>query len=280
MAVANHNNGLFIGKVGNTVSYMLNGQYVMRTIGKYKGKRSIKQLANMMSMKVTTSFLSSVQSFIDVGFGLEAMGTNKNAFNLATSAVKKNAVKGEYPNLSIDYSKVLLSRGTVPAPEGVSISKTDQGVLIKWEEAPPGPLRRGQDGVMVLVYFPEQNFSLATFHAGKRKDGSCCFEVPKSYLHKHMEVYISFRQSDGKAVSDSVYAGNLNAEHETVKDIENNKRYTETKQRFDVIDAILKKKLILSGAGMIIYDKQYRHLIKEYEVLREKLKNMPGKSRS
>jgi len=30
----------------------------MRTIGKYKGKRSIKQLDNVMSMKVTMKFLA------------------------------------------------------------------------------------------------------------------------------------------------------------------------------------------------------------------------------
>src|SRR6187551_228641 len=127
MAIANHNNGLFIGKVGNTVSYMLNGKYVMRGIGKSKKKLSDKQLANMMSMKVTMKFLCSLKPFVDAGFGLEAMGTDKNAFNLATAAVKKHAITGEYPNLGIDYSKVQLSKGSVPAPEEVSISKADQG---------------------------------------------------------------------------------------------------------------------------------------------------------
>ena len=279
MAVANHNNGLFIGKVGNTVSYMLNGKYVMRTIGKSKKKRSIKQLANMMSMKVTTSFLCAVKPFIEVGFGLEASGTDKNAFNLATSVVKKHAVKGEYPDLSIDFSKVLISRGTVPAPERVVLSKTDQGILIKWDETAPGPLRRLQDSVMVLLYFPETNYSLMTFHAGKRKDGSCLYELPKSYQHKPVEVYISFKQADGKAVSDSIHAGTLNGKYATIDNIENNKLYRETKARFDLIESILKKKLVLSN-GMIINNKPYKHLTREYEALKEKLKNMPGKSLS
>ncbi|EDM38027.1 hypothetical protein PBAL39_16419 [Pedobacter sp. BAL39] len=279
MAIANHNNGLFIGKVGNTVSYLLNGKYVMRTIGKSKKKRSDKQLANLMSMKVTMKFLCSLKPFVDAGFGLEAMGTDKNAFNLATAAVKKQAIKGEYPNLSIDYSRVILSSGTVPAPEGVSISKADQGVLIKWGEALPGPVRRLEDGVMVLLHFPEANHSMMTFHAGKRKDGSCFYELPKSYQNRHIEAYISFRQSDGKAVSDSVYAGSLNADYETDKDIENNKRYMETKARFEVVEAILKKKLVLSN-GMIINNKPFKHLTREYQVLKEQLKNTPGKSPS
>ncbi|EDM34477.1 hypothetical protein PBAL39_19340 [Pedobacter sp. BAL39] len=279
MAIANHNNGLFIGKVGNTVTYLLNGKYVMRTIGKSKKKLSDKQLANLMSMRVTMKFLCSLKPFVDAGFGLEAVGTDKNAFNLATSAVKKHAIKGEYPNLNIDYSKVLLSRGTVPAPEGVSISKADHGILIKWDEARPGQARRLEDSVMVLLHFPETDNSMMTFHAGKRKDGSCFYELPKSYQNRHIEAYVSFRQSDAKAVSDSVYAGSLNAEYKRDKDIENNKRYTETKARFDVIEATLKKKLVLSN-GMIINNKPYRHLTREYEVLKEQLKNMPGKSLS
>lgn len=285
MAVANHSNGLFIGKVGNTVSYMLKGKYVMRTIGKYTKKRSPKQLANQMSMKLTMRFLTSMKPFINIGYGLKALGTDKSAYNLATSQVKTEAIQGEYPNQGIDYSRVMLSKGTVPAPEGVRISKADQGIWFKWNSEQSGPYRRQEDSVMILLYFPETNSCLYTFHAAKRADGSCFFELPEIYLNARVEAYISFKQNDGKAVSDSVYAGNPNTEGNTVTDIISKKEQTQTdrrkeiKQRLNTIEATLKEKLLLYN-GMPFKDKAYRNLIREYEALEDQLKNMPGKALS
>lgn len=285
MAVANQNNGLFIGKVGNTVSYMLNGKYVMRTISKYTKKRSLKQLANQMSMKLTTRFLTSMKPFIQIGYGLKATGTDKSAYNLATSQVKTEAIRGEYPGQCIDYSRVMLSKGTVPAPTGVSISKADRGIWFKWNPEQSGPYRRQEDSVMILLYFPETNSCLYTFHAAKRADGSCFFELPDIYLNAPTEAYISFKQNDGKAVSDSVYAGNSHTEPDTAAEVSNGKEQTQTdlrkelKQHLNVLEAALKEKLLLYN-GMPFKDKAYRSLIKEYEALEDQLKNMPGKALS
>lgn len=278
MAVANQN-GRFIGKLGNTVSYMLKGKYVMRTIGKYTKKRSPKQLANQMSMKVTNRFLVAVKPFISLGYKLEATGTDKSAFNLATSSVKTQAIAGEYPNLRVDYSKVMVSKGTVPAPQETRIEKTDSGVLIQWNADHAGSNLRREDSVMLLLYFPVTNSSMISFHAAKRKEGSCLFELPESQLNAPIEAYISFKQSDGNAVSDSVYAGNLNGEAQNARDLEDKKHYAETKHRFDLIEAALKKKRNLQNDRMV-NDKAYRNLLKEYEVLKERLKNLPGKALS
>lgn len=53
--------GPIIGKIGNLVSYILNGQAVMRAIGCKSNKHSKDQLANYQSMAVTMKLLSPMR---------------------------------------------------------------------------------------------------------------------------------------------------------------------------------------------------------------------------
>lgn len=95
------------GKIGGMVYYMLKGQAVCRMIGE-QGKPSIKQKANYQAMEVTMRLVKPMKEFIRNSFELEARGTVKNPHNLAVSYNKKQALQGEYPNIRVDYSKVVL----------------------------------------------------------------------------------------------------------------------------------------------------------------------------
>jgi len=83
------------------------------------------------------------------------------------------------------------------------------------------------------------------------------------YLDEPIEAYICFRAADGKAISDSVYLGNLNGEVETVEQISQKKKYEEVKQRFDVVEAdyLLQMK---NNWGNPVDGKAFRTLEKEY----------------
>jgi hypothetical protein len=51
----------------------------------------------------------------------------KNSHNLTTSYIKKKALKGENPNLSVDYSGVELSHGTLSGATELKIEKRESG---------------------------------------------------------------------------------------------------------------------------------------------------------
>jgi hypothetical protein len=88
------------------------------------------QLANYQSMAVTMRLLKNMTAFINSSFEIEARGTVKNQHNLATSYNKKQALKGEYPNISVDYSKVVLSYGDLEIAQDLKMVKTDTGIQI------------------------------------------------------------------------------------------------------------------------------------------------------
>ncbi|MBB2151094.1 DUF6266 family protein [Pedobacter gandavensis] len=143
------------GKLGNVVSYMLRGQLVHRTVGK-QGKPSLKQKANHQSMAVVTRFLGHFKDYLGNGFELEARGTIRNQHNLAVSCNKKNALKGEYPDISIDYAKVQLSKGSLQQPRNIRLEKVEGGLQISWDPLyESGSGSQYDDCLQLAVYFPK-----------------------------------------------------------------------------------------------------------------------------
>ena len=268
--VANSPLGLINGKLHNLVFYMLNGQQVCRTIGD-PGKPSRNQLANRQAMSVTMSLVKSIRDFISVSFELEAQGTVKNAHNLATSYIKKHALKGEYPDIAVDYSKVELSHGSLNGATDLKIEKKDTGVAVSWN-------REGQadDMVMILLCHPLRKRSTSLINASRRDAGSCFIELRKDWLEERIEAYICFKSADAKAISNSAYLGNLNGEAQSDKEIAEKRKYNEVKQRFEVVEADYLQQL-KDNWGERPVTKAFRNLAKEYEVLKTKLEHLPGK---
>ncbi|SHG61568.1 DUF6266 family protein [Pedobacter caeni] len=264
------------GKIGKLVHYMLKGQPVTRMVGR-RTKSSPAQLVNCQSMAVTMAFFKPdcVLKFINLGFELEARGTVKNPHNLATSYNKKFALKGAYPNLKMDYSKVKLSQGTLPAPKGTTLVKTPTGLDISWNTTEAGLEHHEDDIVMILIYLPGLKNGKSHLNASKRETGKYSVELSEDVIDEPIEAYMCFKSADGTQISESVYLGNLNGEAETQEEKTKREAYAALKARFDqVSDAYLK---YIEPGGSVILTKAFRNLETEYRALKSKLDHLPGK---
>ncbi|MBB2151607.1 DUF6266 family protein [Pedobacter gandavensis] len=276
MAIAlNGPQGHFSGKIGNLVFYMLNGIPVVRRIGRV-GKPSRAQLANHSSMSVTNKLLASMKGFIKLGYGLQAKGTPQNAHNLATSYHKKHALTGEYPNIKVDYSKVILSKGLVPVADDLKIVKTSTGLEISWNPTYEAKETRYDDIVMVMLCYPESDKGTEYLNIARREEGKCFIGLSEHHLQQQIEPYISFRSADGEKVSDSTYLGNINGEQERPEERNNREKYNQVSKRFDQVANIYHSQLKENDVDQL-NSKAFRHLRKEYQVLKEKLERTPGK---
>ncbi|ALL05482.1 hypothetical protein AQ505_08250 [Pedobacter sp. PACM 27299] len=275
MAIASNGpQGHLNGKVGNLVFYMLNGQPVVRLIGK-KGKPSTLQLANYQAMALTTKLLSTMGSFIKLGYGLQARGTVHNAHNLATSYHKKQALKGEYPNIQVDYSKVMPSQGAMPETKDLKIMKVENGLEISWDPQQEEELA-GNDSVMMMICFPEIERGRQYLNIARRSEGKCFIPLSDKELTQQIEPYISFISADGAMVSDSVYLGNLNGISENAEEKKAKQQYQQVKTRFDQVASSYLSQL-KENYGMPQDTKAFKYLEKEYKVLKNKLEHLPGK---
>lgn len=266
-----------IGRIGNQVFYILNGQGLCRSIGVQDGEGTPKQKANRFEMKLMMELLKPLQGFIKQGFEHKAKGTVWNAFNLATSYNKQNAIQGEYPNLSINYTKVKLSSGTLPLAKDLQIIKSEGGLTIKWEGTHQWAGDQYDDLVMVALYHPSERKASVFLNAGKRELGECFVPIEdQTFLDEPIEAFLCFKSADGKNISDSVYLGNINGSHKEKIDIELKEEYLKAKVHFDGVEANFKEReaeYLKTGIGK----KAVNMMRKEYLVFKNRLENLPGK---
>lgn len=205
------------GKLGNTVSYLLKGQLVHRTIGKQK-KPSLKQKANHQSMAVITRFLGHFKDYLNNGFELESRGTIRNQHNLAVSRNMKNALQGEYPNIRLDYAKVQLSSGSLEHPKDIRMEKVLGGLQISWDPLyESGERSHYDDCLQLAIYFPKSRTQKVELNFSKRMIGSAFLPLYEEDLEAPMEVYLFLSASNHDAVSDTIYLGNVNGSFESPK---------------------------------------------------------------
>ncbi|WP_316837084.1 DUF6266 family protein [Pedobacter nutrimenti] len=212
MGIANNGlHGPHTGRIGNIVYYVLNGKNVARKIGKTTKPPSLAQLKVRLITKLVSQFLSPLKEFIHVGFSIEHLGTDKNAFNLAVEYNKPQVVKGTYPNLEIAYDKVLLSKGSLKPVVNLHTEECPAGLCFNWDTNPQMAWQESTDQAMVLVCFPEQKKVFYTLFGSSRLSGSMEQAFPASLKGKYMESYISFISADRRQLSDSTYAGCFNS---------------------------------------------------------------------
>ncbi|WP_316794659.1 DUF6266 family protein [Pedobacter frigoris] len=204
------------GKVGNKIYYMYKGKQVTRMVGRNLKPPTVKQLANRQQMKVVIDFLRPIMPFIQVGFGTEATKTNRIPYHLAVGVNKKQALKGDYPEMEIDYENVVLSIGELEGLTDVSVSvvgNPEEGFSLRFDwqvNAEDGDFPRCDDQVLLMAYFPKEvkDYPACYSIAGaKRSAGQDVLELPFYIAGKPIEVYVSVISEDKTEVASSRYLG-------------------------------------------------------------------------
>jgi len=220
--MAKLNYGIFgpvIGALSNIVGYIRKGQPLIR-IKKNKTKkkkgRSDAQKAVNLRFKMAKTFISEVEEFINVGFQHEVADTQRIPENAATSHLIREAIIGKYPNLEIDYSAVLVSKGKLLPPVNPTVKLEGDRLKFTWDVDPGLGYRLNRDQVMLLAYKPASKNADYLLSGARRNEGAEELEVMirrKDHgpllKDEFIETYIAFISDDRKRISDSVYVGRV-----------------------------------------------------------------------
>jgi hypothetical protein len=120
------------------------------------------------------------------------------------------AFKSGYPNLRIDYSKLILSMGNLPIAPGISVSSPKAGKLeFCWTDNSGIGKALATDQVFVAVYSRESQRWIYKLNAACRSLGHCRIDI-RPIRGKRIQTYIGFVSSDGKRISNSLFMGEVN----------------------------------------------------------------------
>lgn len=211
--------GPIIGKLANLVAYLRFGQPIIRSKPKKPTKkkpRSDAQKAVNLKFLMVKRFIASINEFINVGYKFDVDGTTRIPENGATSYLLKEAVIGVYPDLKLDFSKVMVSRGKLPAPTNVVVKLEGNILKFTWDVDSNCSYPLNRDQVMLLAYKPANQAADYLLSGARRIDGAEELEVnlqPTTDINfvkdEYIETYIAFISDDRKRISDSVYVGQV-----------------------------------------------------------------------
>ena len=204
------------GKIGNVVGANWIGIDYLRTMpASVSNPNTAAQVAQRTKFATVLNFLQPLTSIIRIGYA--AFAVKMTAFNAAFSQVIGHAITGTSPNWTIDYTKVLLTRGNLEnAPDASAASATAGTVTLTWDPALYGYLSALTDNVLAVVFNPTKNQAAYSMNLATREDGTLDITVPSIFSGDTVHVYLSFASAaslytipDRNQISTSLYAGSV-----------------------------------------------------------------------
>ena len=194
------------GGLGELVLYRMNGKVYARTKpAKYRDKKSPAQLAQRQRLQVVNAFLRPFRELIKVTFASEAIG--RSALQAAQSYIMRNAVAGAYPNIYVDKSKVLLSKGPLPPPAGASVEAHPDGLLVKWKNGKEASGNAASDTLLVIAWSEENGGFDYQFTGVRRSEGAYVWKTRLAENNVSMPVvWVVFQNARQTKLSDSLMA--------------------------------------------------------------------------
>ena len=201
-------NGSFAGTVGSVVGASWKNMSYMK--GKRKAgtfKPSKNQVEQNARFTFLMNFISPLGKLFGITFGDRA--TRMTGVNLAFRYNYQNALTGIFPTFHLDYSKVLISKGSLNPAGSPTVAATGGGIVkFDWKDNSGVSLAKGTDTSILVIHCPELKRSLYIQEGPTRSTGTASFDAG-NFMGKTVETWIAFMSADKKEVSTSDYTGQL-----------------------------------------------------------------------
>jgi hypothetical protein len=208
--------GGFRGRVGNVIGSTWKGQDVMKirpaTVFNPNTERQQQQRAKF---SLVGRFNQAHLNLIRIGF--RAYTKNMTAGNAAMSYNLANAVTGTFPDLHIDFSKVMISQGTLAPVNEISVSSdASSSVTLNWGSNIQSG--NGKDSDQLIVSFYDSATGEVVYFTGcaSRQEASAGLTLPANWSGRTAEVFVFLVSLDGTGlsasrewISNTVYAGSV-----------------------------------------------------------------------
>jgi hypothetical protein len=193
--------GGFSGRLGNVVGCYRYGRYYLRTLPERVNQPDTPaQLAQRMRFRLVQEYLSPFRGFLK--FGFTACATGRSAYSAAMSYNLRHAIAGEYPGLAVDPQHVLLSRGTLPAAEGVALAVDNGKLKFSWTAQGDADARDNAATVALCTGLGQAVWQMGI---AKRGDQSASMELPQAWKDRQVAGFICFY--DNRILSHSIKPG-------------------------------------------------------------------------
>jgi len=201
-------NGGFSGKAGSVIGASWKSIDYIRGLSKKSNKPATQeQLIQQARFYTIAKFIMPIAPFVQVGFSQ----INANIMTPTNAALQVNinrAVVGTYPDFTLDYAKIQISKGSLQAGGTVSASVANGILNVVWSNQVI-KIQKGQpdDRVYILLYHPALDEFLTTPEPPLRGDGTVDIELPDHFLGEKGQLWLFFADRKHSRISRTSYLG-------------------------------------------------------------------------
>ena len=134
----------------------------------------------------------------------------KTGMKVVFSQIYQEAIRGEYPDFEIDYSRTTLIRGSLQRPHcSMTYVAGTNELDFSWIVANPY-YEDGADVLLPLIHCTALNEFWYKLDSGiQRDDEFCTIRIPELFIGHEIHVWLAFHSPDRRAFSDSDYIGKV-----------------------------------------------------------------------
>lgn len=203
--------GPLIGRIGPVTGYERYNQTILRSrknnvVFKHTPNRTAQQHKITLCNTFTKAFTNT--GFFNKTF--PAYGGKGNGYNRATSAIMNQALTGTYPILQLNYSKLLIAKGKLPAAENATaVAAANETIQFSFTDNSNTGTASATDKAVLVAYCEALQQAVFTLNGGLRQNETAILQAShfKGYT---VETWVAFLSDDETNASDSVYTGSIN----------------------------------------------------------------------
>lgn len=141
---------------------------------------------------------------------LASLAVDMTAYNAAMSINTIQAIKGSYPDFSVDYPSVTLSKGLlIPAADARVEAAGAGAIRFSWaDNSSAMKTALASDKAILMAYHEASGDAVYAFSGARRKEGTGLLDL-SLFSGMEVETWIAFIAENESMVADSVYVGKV-----------------------------------------------------------------------
>jgi len=204
--------GGFSGKIGNVVGAHWRGIDYMRSLPRVAKGRPVtkEQMEHRVNFAAVVAFAKPISFVFNVGYGKLAK-QKLTGYNLAVRQIYREAIVGEYPDVSVDPTLVRISTGDLVRPHNPAIEALSGQVLrVSWVDKTQERKKMDHsDLAIVVAYNPTKAEYQYDIGGAKRLDEELLLELPDYFAGDEVHVYLGMVSKTGGIACNSLYLGTV-----------------------------------------------------------------------
>lgn len=196
------------GKVG-VVGTVGKGIVYLRSKSSKRKNRDVSRNIEIprTKFKLASHFVNAIASLLAIAFpdSKTKAATRRNAL----SNVLQYAVRGDYPDFRIEYSKLLMASGRLSLTLSPAATSTEPGVIkFTWKDSTGYWNANATDRPILIAYCEKLN-ACCFIVSDARRSAETALLPAEHFSGKEVHTWISFLSENGKDVAISSYTGAL-----------------------------------------------------------------------